>query len=293
MFESSIPFQLAFYALIEHDSDVAPFWDPVKRKFIGLMTVFDYIQALRIWHGNGLPVADLATRTIERMKDAPSLHFCNKGFKAVTAEDSVLDMCNLMLKTGNDYIPVLDPENGNLVSIMNMLDVAYLVDQAAKHHPQLFLQSVQQAGIGTFTDVLFAPRKAKIAEVLAALHTRNLSALPIIDDTGVVVNVYHRSDVSFIMRAAGPDAIVENLLNYTVEDAILMRDQLLQTGEIMSASQGLVTCLLGDLVSAVCRSMLMARTCRAIIVDEAKRCIGVVTLKDIIRMYTNFSGARR
>ena len=31
------------------DTDVAPLWDPERRQFVGLMTVGDYIQALRVW----------------------------------------------------------------------------------------------------------------------------------------------------------------------------------------------------------------------------------------------------
>lgn len=31
------------------DTDVAPLWDPERRQFVGLMTVEDYIQALRVW----------------------------------------------------------------------------------------------------------------------------------------------------------------------------------------------------------------------------------------------------
>ncbi|CAN0510506.1 unnamed protein product, partial [Ectocarpus sp. 12 AP-2014] len=47
VFDSSIPVQLAFYALVEHDMQAAPLWDSRERRFVGLMTVTDFIDILR------------------------------------------------------------------------------------------------------------------------------------------------------------------------------------------------------------------------------------------------------
>jgi len=48
VFETDIPFQMAFYALAEQDADIAPVWDPVLKQFVGMMTSTDFLQAL--WH---------------------------------------------------------------------------------------------------------------------------------------------------------------------------------------------------------------------------------------------------
>ncbi|KAM3568731.1 hypothetical protein VYU27_009149, partial [Nannochloropsis oceanica] len=37
VFDTNIPFQLAFYALVEHDTQVAPLWDSNARKFVGII----------------------------------------------------------------------------------------------------------------------------------------------------------------------------------------------------------------------------------------------------------------
>ena len=64
VFETSIPFQLAFFALVEHDTDVAPLWDPARRQFVGLMTISDYVQALQVCRRQGISMLDLSTRSI-------------------------------------------------------------------------------------------------------------------------------------------------------------------------------------------------------------------------------------
>jgi hypothetical protein len=50
VFETGIPFQMAFYALAEHNAEIAPVWNPVSKQFVGMMTPTDFLQAL--WHYN-------------------------------------------------------------------------------------------------------------------------------------------------------------------------------------------------------------------------------------------------
>jgi len=298
VFETTIPFQLAFFALVEHDTDVAPLWDPERRQFVGLMTVGDYINALRVWRTQRLPTTELTARTISDMlafSSAMSLHsqqqtnqvvrFRHADFQTIDAEDSVVQLCLLLIRSGIDYVPVLDPDNGNLVSILGYLDIVHLLDQAAAQHPHLFSATLEQLRIGTYTNIMTAPKHAKICEVLDALESQQISSLPIVDDTGKVVDTYHKSDVSFVIKAADPDEVVANLGNFKVEECIALREQLLQSGDVMSSFQGLVVCKLEYPLSQIVRSMMIARSTKAVVVDEAHRCIGIVSVKDVIKYY--------
>ncbi|KAJ1432065.1 hypothetical protein B484DRAFT_447999 [Ochromonadaceae sp. CCMP2298] len=285
VFETTIPFQLAFFALVEHDTDTAPLWDPERRTFVGLMTISDYIHALRVWRAQSLPSSDLTSKTISEMMLASGLVFRQAGFQSIDAEDSVLQMCMLLLRTGNDYVPVIDAETGNLVSILGFLDVVHLLNQASERFPNLFARTIQEAQIGTFQNIITAPKSAKLCEVLDVLEQRNMSGLPVVDEANRVVGFYHRSDVSFIIKATDTDVVLSNLGSFRLEESLLLREQLLLSGEIMSSFQGLVVCRLGDTLGTVLQSMMRARSSRVVVVNDTLHCVGLISIKDVIRYY--------
>jgi CBS domain-containing protein len=292
VFETSIPFQLAFFALIEHDTDVAPLWDPELRSFIGLMTVFDYIRALRICKSRGISASDLATQTLADILATAPFIFRHRGFPAIDAENSVLQLCQLLCR-GNDYVCALDPATGALVSILGPLDVLHLLHQIVSMNETLFSQPLGAlgtlGGAGTWgSNVFTASSQAPLADLLDTLDQRGeLSAAPVIDESGRLIGLYHRSDVSFAMKAPDVDAALNNLLNFRTEDAMTMRDQLLASGEIMSSFQGLVTCQVTDSIGKAIRAMVMGRAHRVIVVDEQRLVRGVLSFRDVLKHYVD------
>lgn len=252
---------------------------------MGLITVSDYIHALRIWRAQSLPSTELTSKTIAEMMISAPMVFRHSGFQAVEAEDTVLQMCYLLMRTDNDYVPVVDPESGNLVSILGFLDIVHLLSQAAAQYPNLFALTIEQTNIGTYQNVVTAPKSAKLHEVLDLLAAKNMSGLPVVDSDQKVIGFYHRSDVSFIIKASDPDVVLSNLNNFKIEDSLILREQLLHTGEIMSSFQGLVVCRRADMLGTVLNSMTRARSNRVVVVNDALQCIGVISVKDIIRYY--------
>ena len=75
-----------------------------------------------------------------------SVRFRHADFQAVDAEDSVVQLCLLLLRTGSDYAPVLDPDNGNLVAILGYLDILNLLEKAGNQYPHFFSQTLQELG---------------------------------------------------------------------------------------------------------------------------------------------------
>lgn len=326
VFETTIPFQLAFFALVEHDTDVAPLWDPAKRQFVGMITVSDYIQSLRIWKSRSLPSNDLTTLSITQImrmcttfsnaspsgtpsgshyrsssgssQDGISLSASSEasiglmfkhavsGFQSIDAEDSVSQMCLMLIRTGLDYLPVVDSDSGALVSILGYLDIVHLLYQASVQFPDLFSLTIQQLNIGTFQDLLVFNRNTKICEVLDALEQRNISSAPIVDlETGCVIDTYHKSDVSFIIKAVDNDAVMGNLTNFTIDEALALREQLLASGELMSSFEGLIKCKLSFQLNNVIGLMMNCRSTKVVVVDDEDKVLGIVTIKDIITHY--------
>jgi 5'-AMP-activated protein kinase regulatory gamma subunit len=319
VFETTIPFQLAFFALVEHDTPVAPLWDPSKRLFVGMITVGDYIQSLRIWKSRNLPSSDLTTMSITQIMricasfaganssptlsssshgmsssisppHEPSINLMFKhavgGFQSIDAEDSVSQMCLMLIRTGLDYLPVVDPDSGALVSILGYLDIVHLLYQASVQFPDLFALTIQQLNIGTFTDLLTFNKNTKICEVLDALEQRNISSAPVVDlETGRVTDSYHKNDVSFIIKAVDNDAVMANLGTYKIEEALQLREQLIGSGELMSSFEGLVKVKLSFQLNNVIGLMMNCRSTKVVVVDDEDHCLGILTIKDIIQHY--------
>lgn len=273
---------------------MAPLWDPDQRTFVGLMTIYDYIRALRICQARGISATDLAAQTLSDILHTAPFLLRHTGFPHIDAEDSVFQLCQAFYSGGNDYICVVDPETNALVSIVGPLDVLHLLHLVAKANISMFSQTVQSLGLGTWdSEVFTAPLRAPLGDLLDALENRgDLSAAPILDDNNRLVGIYHRSDVSFAMKAADVEAALSNLRTCTAQEALTLREQLLQSGEIMSAYQGLVTCKASDTVLSVLHALVHGRAHRAVIVDEHQQCRGVLSFKDLLRHFLDLPSIR-
>merc|ERR1711918_184370 len=64
------------------------------------------------------------------------------------------------------------------------------------------------------------PHSSRLVEGLELMEARNISAVPIVDDDGKVVDLYHRSDVTFIALAADGETTLSNL-NLMVAEVLL------------------------------------------------------------------------
>jgi 5'-AMP-activated protein kinase regulatory gamma subunit len=254
-----------------------------------MMTISDYINMLRLYRRQALPLLDLAAKSIEEMLMSSVPVFKHSDFETVDAEDSVLQLCRLMHRLGTDYVPVVDPDEGNLVSILSYLDLVHLLHEAAKQYPHFFSSTLRQMGIGTFENVVSAPQSALLFDVIEVLEERNISGIPVINEQGLVVGLYHKSDVSFITKSADPDSAILELHSLLVGEALRMQQTHISHEASTSTTQGdqpsLSSCTMQDPLAAVLDTMMRAQATRLVCVDGGGRCLGVVSIKDILWYY--------
>lgn len=100
-----------------------------------MMTMSDFIQALRIYKNKGIAVAELANRTAMDMLQSPIAPLRYQDFESIDAEDSVYQLCHMLHTRGKDFVPIVDPDDGNLVAILGYLDLVNLLNTAAKVIP--------------------------------------------------------------------------------------------------------------------------------------------------------------
>jgi CBS domain containing-hemolysin-like protein len=251
----------------------------------------DYIRTLQTFFQKKIPPLELSSKTIADLMTSDSLSFRQKGFQSIDAEDSVQQLYMQIQRQGVDYVPVVDPDTGSLVSVLGYLDLGHLLDEAAKQHPRLFGQTVEMICNDRNKreePQITAPRSANLAMVLEAMEERNMTAIPVLDESNCVVGLYYRTDVAFITRAANADAIMSNLEGLTVGEALQQQQQQQQqqsVGEAIARVHPTVRCGPTHLVSSVLNSMMMARTTIVVCVGEGNLCLGTISIADILRYF--------
>lgn len=245
------------------------------------MTVSDFINMLRHHRRHDIPLSELS-KSIDDMLTSPMGVFKHADFETVDAEDSVFQLCGLMQRLGTDYVPVIDPDEGSLVAILGYLDLVHLLHEASRQFPQFFGSSVLQAGVGTFENVVTAPQSMLLFDVIDLMEQRGISGIPVTNDYGHVVGLYHRSDVSFITKAVDPDSAISGLHTLPVGDALRMQQSQISETSALHSDQTLCTCTPQDSLASLLETMMSAQVTRVICVDGSGRCLGVVSIKDVI-----------
>eukprot|EP01041_Mallomonas_annulata_P008341 gene8341-17179_t len=282
IFESGISFQLAFYALIEHDAEVAPIWDPAQKTFVGLMTTVDFIEALRLYHAQGVSLYELGNRSITDILSIPKpLHVIkHNNFLSVDAESSVYQMCCLLDTLNSDFVPIIDSKEKNIVGALGYLDILYLLAHCAQQFQLVAVVTIDQLTTLNITENLTVSKSTLFHNVLQVLEERQLSCIPITDETGHVIGLYQKSDVAFLSKSNTPDNIISNFSNLQIGEVIQQQNELLSSG-----SPNFCSCNMNTNMKDLLDSLVNFRVTRAICLDDRGRFVCVVEVRDVLRHF--------
>lgn len=301
VFDTRIPIQLAFYALVEHDMQAAPLWDPKQCEFVGILTVTDFIDVLRYYRQTGSDVATLATRSIADiladegilstvLKKSVPRRFIVKNeskendqhsnFVAIDVEATLSRACHLLHDQCLDFLPVmLAPDMRVLATITYTCVLDHLVSNFREQR-RLFDDTIYDLGIGTYgEEVVVAYPHQPLHEVLHTLHVHGLSAVPVVDETTKKIRgVYSRSDITFLTKASDAEDAVSNL-NLTLE--VLMSQQ----RSDVTTPDALHTCSTRHTLQSVFEYFAQVKFNRLIVVDEEEKIVGVVSARDLVAYF--------
>lgn len=121
--------------------------------------------------------------------------------------------------------------------------------------------------IGTYTSIETVTPESKIIEALTKFVNRPVSALPVVDSSGKVVDIYAKFDV--INLAAEK---TYNNLDFTIQQALVHRNEWFE---------GVQKCTLNDTLGSVLNTIVKAEVHRLVVTDDAGRVQGVISLSDI------------
>jgi CBS-domain-containing membrane protein len=266
---------LTFYTFYKCSAtDVAPLWDAGKQTFSGMMTTEDFIHTLRKYQENSSTVQNFELKSVEEIINL-EIHNFGTEFQSIDAEDSIHQLCAVLARLETDYAAVLDPDNGSLVAVLGYMDILHLLIQLAQRFPSFFETPLEVASIGNFRNIVTAPRSTNVAAALATVDIRDLSCLPITDETGRVIGLYQPKDVSYIQKSANTEVPIANV-------STLMLDDVLSHQQATQSLSYSCICTLNESIKVVIERMANSRLTQLACVDQAGACLGIIQIKDIL-----------
>jgi CBS domain-containing protein len=118
---------------------------------------------------------------------------------AVDPEESLFTISRKLRRHNIHSMPVLDVEQNAVVSVLTHRHLlSYLLPRFVDSR-RLFDQPICLLGLGVFdAQVVVVPEGASIISLLNVMWERKISAVPVVNELGQVVDLYGRKDISFL-----------------------------------------------------------------------------------------------
>lgn len=282
----------------------APLWNSETSKFAGMFTVLDIIHLIQYYYqfsSYDSAAVDVETFRLESLRDIEkSLGVATPPLLREHPSASLYDAARLLIQTHARRVPLLDEdsETGHemIVSILTTYRLLKFVSiNCGKEIQQLHLP-LRKLNIGTyvanftpaggslpegqdpFWPIATATMSTTVFHVVHMFSARGISAVPIIDEEGIVVNLYETVDVITLVRLGAYQS-----LDLTIFEALKERSP---------DFPGVVICTASDSLGTLMQLIKKRRVHRLVVVEgeeeEKKggkkgRLLGIITLSDVLR----------
>ncbi|KAF9292183.1 AMP-activated serine/threonine-protein kinase regulatory subunit [Linnemannia elongata] len=266
----------ALSVLMQYGIVSAPLWDSTKRKFAGMLTATDFINLIQFYYSHSS--YSVASREMELFQIS-QLRDVEKVIGVPPPElfslhplQSLYDACHLLVESRAHRLPLVDvdSETGEemIVSVLTQYRILKFIAMNYQDEKTL-RQPLSELKIGIYTDLAVADLSTPVIEVIDMFVKRKISSVPIVDEEGVVLNVYETVDVMTLVKAG-----VYRDLDLCVAEALLRRPE---------DFSGVHTCTLNDSLSSIFGTIRKSQVHRLIVVDSENKLKGIVSLSDIMR----------
>lgn len=259
----------------------APLWNNETLRFAGLLTLADFINVVQYYLQNLDKVQLIDQLTLNELKDLEKA-IGAKPIETVSIPpfSSLFLACEKMLASNARRIPLIDEDKLThreiIVNVLTQYRILKFVSLNCKEIRMLNkpLREIKFVAEKNATPMSTASLETPILDVIQILTEKNILSLPIVDENGVLINVYEAVDVLGLIKAG-----IYNDLSLTVGEALMRR---------LDDFEGVFTCTLSDSLATIMGTIKKSKLHRLFIVDENTRLVGVLTLSDILR-YLLFS----
>ncbi|CAH2244002.1 5'-AMP-activated protein kinase subunit gamma-2-like [Pararge aegeria] len=272
IFDTQFPVRKTFPTLVSHGIRSAPLWDATKKSLVGMITVTDFIRILLLHEKENWSMDDFEKHTLHNWRKI--LRPTRKPLCSLSPDQSLHDAINLLSKNRVHRLLMIDPFTGDVLYILSHKRILRFLFVYLNEFPELtfFHKNMLDLNIGTYDDIVSVTDDTTIQEAFQLLLEKDISALPILDENGVLINVYAKYEV----------------LNLVTEKLYLNLS--LTIGEVRNKKKDweekLQKCLSSITLYEALEIIVRTESHRLLLVNKDDKLVGIVSLSDIL-VYLN------
>ncbi|XP_041817843.1 5'-AMP-activated protein kinase subunit gamma-2-like [Chelmon rostratus] len=271
VFDTTLQVKKAFFALVANGVRAAPLWESKKQSFVGMLTITDFINILtRYYKSPMVQIYELEEHKIESWREL----YLQETFKPlvhISPDASIFEAVYSLIKNKIHRLPVIDPVSGNALYILTHKRILKFLQLFVCEMPMpaFMKQTLEELAVGTYANIAYIHPDTPLITALSVFTHRRVSALPVVDHNGKVVDIYSKFDV--INLAAEK---TYNNLDVTVTQALRHRSQYFE---------GVMKCNKLETLETIVDRIVKAEVHRLVVVDDESRIVGIVSLSDILQ----------
>ncbi|XP_078100943.1 5'-AMP-activated protein kinase subunit gamma-1-like isoform X2 [Sander vitreus] len=271
VFDTTLQVKKAFFALVANGVRAAPLWESKTQIFVGMLTITDFINILtRYYKSPMVQIYELEEHKIETWREL----YLQETFKPlvhISPDASIFEAVHSLIKNKIHRLPVIDPVSGNALYILTHKRILKFLQLFVCEMPMpaFMKQTLEDLAVGTYANIAYIHPDTPLITALSVFTHRRVSALPVVDHNGKVVDIYSKFDV--INLAAEK---TYNNLDVTVTQALRHRSQYFE---------GVMKCNKLETLETIVVRIVKAEVHRLVVVDEESRIVGIVSLSDILQ----------
>ncbi|KAF5203048.1 5'-AMP-activated protein kinase subunit gamma [Thalictrum thalictroides] len=301
----TVALKQAFHVMYEQSLAVVPIWDDCRSQFFGMLTPSDFILILTELHKNRSNLTDgeldahsiLAWKEgkyqLNRQSDRSVNPLHGRALIQAGPNESLKDIALRILQSKISMVPIIhqaqDSLSPQLLHLACLSDIWRDFRHSSRSLP-LFQQPIGRLSIGTWVPNIGRAARcqltslqsdAPLSSALTMLMEAQVSSVPIVDDSGSLLNVYSRSD---IMSLANCNAFAHIQLDKTsINQALQLRYE--AYGGISSHTQS-QTCFRSESLHEIMDRFSDQAVRRLIVIQPgSKRVEGIISLRDIFNYF--------
>ncbi|CAG8587425.1 2066_t:CDS:2 [Paraglomus occultum] len=274
--DTSLLVKKALTALMQNGIVSVPLWDSTRQKFAGMLTVSDFLNLIQYYYersSHSAALEEIEQCQIQQFRDIErKIGLPPPQMLSIHPLKSLYEACKLLVEARAHRLPLVDVDSDTgqemIVSVLTQYRILKFIAVNCTEI-KLLRKPLSEIKIGVYENLATARLSTTVIDVISMFVEKRISSVPILDEHGVVINVYETVDVMTLIRSGAYYG-----LNLPVGEAMLRRTE---------DFPGVHTCTLNDNLHSIFELIRAKPVYRLIVVDSEKKLKGIVSLSDIMR----------
>jgi len=270
--DTKLSLKKAFYAMYESGVIACPLWRSETQKYVGLVTVDDFVKVLQKYYKGSLSKMDaLDNKKLEELLQEESSNIA-KDLEYVFPEASLYQAISSMITNKTHRLSILDPDTGNILYVLSQRELLKFLLHFVPNLQYFdhLIAPIIEVGVGTFTNIKTISKSTRVVEAVNLFVSLKVSSLPIVDSNGKIEDIFTKYD---LLQMAASNTFSD--LEVTTHSALENRKL---------SFEGVITCRGEDPVLSVIEKLVVNDVSQLVITDEEDTgaVVGMVTVTDIL-----------